>query len=111
MFDLIEWAERGDKVTALIQAAVEYNNHNEALRQLKQDASEWFAPGGSTDRPKPAKQQLILLCELQPRHHIVLGDIIVANIGGGSENIAVGKNIHQSTDDTKPRERKLNRDS
>src|SRR4051812_5279458 len=48
MFDVIEWAERCDKVPALIQAAVEHNSQNGALLKLRRDASVWFAPGDST---------------------------------------------------------------
>ncbi len=107
MFDVIEWAERGDNVSTLIRAAVEHNSQNEALRQLKQDSSAWFAPGGSktpAETRQAAGSPAAQTAALPP--YSAGGDIIIANIGGSSENVAVGKNIHQSTDNTKPRKKK-----
>ena len=102
VFDVIEWAERGDKVPALIQAAVEHNSQNGALLQLRQDASMWFAPGDSTTphATRPAADSPAAPTAAPPPNRAG-GDIIIANIGGGSEDIAVGKNIQQSTGDTK----------
>jgi hypothetical protein len=107
VFDVIEWAERGDKVTALIQAAVDYNDQNRAIQQLTQDSSAWFAPVGPT---KPTEARPPAEASAAPTantpQYSAGGDVIVANIGGGSEDIAVGKNIQQSTDETKPRKKK-----
>lgn len=107
VFDLIERAERSDKVPDLIAAAAESNDHNEALRQLQQDSSTWFALGGSA---KPAEAHAAGEANAAPAptapQYSAGGDVIVANIGGGAENVAVGKNIRQVTDDTEPREKK-----
>ncbi|MFN8463919.1 MAG: effector-associated domain EAD1-containing protein [Caldilineaceae bacterium] len=107
VFDLIEWAERSDKVPDLIQAAVESNDHNEALKQLKQDSSTWFAPGASTKAAEahPTAETSHAPAPNVPQYSAG-GDVIVANIGGGAENVAVGKNIRQVTDEPEPRKKK-----
>lgn len=107
VFDVIEWAERSDKVPDLIAAAVESNEHNEALRQLKQDSSTWFAAEGAT---KPVEANPATGASPAPAPNVPQynagGDVIVANIGDGSQNVAVGKNIRQVTDETEPRKKK-----
>lgn len=96
VFDLIEWAERCDKIQALIQAAVEQNNQNAGLRQLQQDAAAWFAPSGHT--PQSAAQLGASPPAVAPPANSAGGDIIIAHIGSGSQDISVGKNINQSAD-------------
>lgn len=109
VFDVIEWAERSDKVPALIQAAVASNEHNEALRQLQQDATTWFAPGGAAngaaaDTAAGATAHTAGAASAAPTPSVPQyragGDVIVANIGGGAENVAVGKDITQSNHDS-----------
>lgn len=106
VFDLIEWTERSDKVPDLIAAAVESNDHNATLQQLKQDSSTWFAPEGST-KPAGAHAAAQPSATSAPNtpQYSAGGDVIVANIGGGADNVAVGKNIWQVTDDTEPRKK------
>jgi hypothetical protein len=95
VFELIAWAERADKVPALIQAALAHNDQNRALQHLNHDAAVWFAPGG--EAPPPAAPTP---AAPPPAQHAG-GDTIVANISETSGNVAVGKNIRQSVDDTK----------
>jgi hypothetical protein len=96
VFDIIEWAERCDSVPALIQAAAEYNDQNRLLQQLKQDASAWFAPASATLAAETRLADSSAPPTAIPPSYSAGGDVIVANIGSGSENIAVGKNVQQS---------------
>lgn len=107
VFDLIEWAERCDNVPALIQIAAESNNQNRALQQLKQGASAWFtADNVITPTAIPLAGGPSATPTVVPQSYSPTGDIIIANIGGESENIVVGKNVQQSTGGTKlPKQR------
>jgi hypothetical protein len=100
VFDVIEWAERTDKVPELIAAAAEHNAQNELLQQLKRDAVAWFAPGGPSPaadtRPEGARA-------VTPQVPSAGGDFIIATIGAGAEDIVVGKNIQKSSGDSKAR--------
>ena len=99
VFDVIEWAERNDQIPALIAAAVEHNWQNAALQQLQADAASWFAPssGASPAAASPAAQPPAQPVAPPPPTYSAGGDVIVANIGAGATNVAVGKNITQST--------------
>jgi hypothetical protein len=100
----IEWAERGDQVPALLQAAVENNDQNGALKQLKQDSSAWFAqPELQTPAKNAAPAGPSTPTAAAPPMYSAYGDVIVANIGGGASNIAAGKNVQQSVDDSETR--------
>lgn len=96
VFDVIEWAERSDQVSALIGAAVEHNGQNTALQKLQRDAASWFAPPsaalGNTAAPPAAPP----VCHAG-------GDVIIATIGADTKNVAVGKNVTQFTGDPQPR--------
>jgi hypothetical protein len=85
----------------LIGAAAEHNPQNAALRQLQQDAAGWFASQAAapSDTPTPPADA----APPAPPTYRAGGDVIIATIGADAKNVAVGKNITQSTDDAQPR--------
>jgi len=102
MFDVIEWAERNDQVGALIAAAAEHNPQNAALQQLQQAAAAWFAPGSAgpqTGAQNGAPAATSAPPAAPPPTYAAGGDVIVATIGAGAKDVAVGKNITQAKGD------------
>ncbi len=102
MFDVIEWAERNDQVGALIAAAAEHNPQNAALQQLQQAAAAWFAPGSAgpqTGAQTGAPAATSAPPAAPPPTYAAGGDVIVATIGAGAKDVAVGKNITQAKGD------------
>ena len=101
VFDVIEWAERSDQVGALIAAAVENNPQNTALQQLQQESAAWFAPGsaGAQAEARPSAAPAGAPPPAPPPTYAAGGDVIVATIGAGAKDVAVGKNITQSKGD------------
>jgi len=102
VFDVVEWAERNDQVSALIAAAAEHNPQNAALQQLQQAAAGWFASPSAG--PQQAAQTGAPSAPSAPPTapppiYAAGGDVIVATIGAGAKDVAVGKNITQSKGD------------
>lgn len=89
VFDVVEWAERTDNVPALVAAAAEHNPQNTLLQQLQAAAATWSAPGATG----PAARAAPPPASAAPSAG---GDIIIATIGAGAKDIAVGKDIQQS---------------
>lgn len=99
VFDVILWAERTDQVPALIGAAAENNPQNAALRQLQQTATGWFASQAAAPGDTHSPQAGATPAAAPPAYHAG-GDVIIATIGANTKNVAVGKNITQSSGDT-----------
>ena len=99
VFDVIEWAERSDQVRALIAAAAENNPQNTALQQLQQEAAAWFAPGSTASPAAAPPAGASAAPPAVPPTYSAGGDVIVATIGAGAKDVAVGKNITQSKGD------------
>jgi hypothetical protein len=98
VFDLVAWAERHDRVPALIEAAAEHNPQNGALQQLRRDAAAWFAPGGEGVEGAGQAGAGAQAPPASAAPPSVGGDNIVVNVGSGAENIAAGKNVRQKVD-------------
>ena len=100
VFDVIEWAERSDQVQALIAAAAEHNPQNALLQQLQQESAAWFAPAAGIQAAAQAGASPATGAApaAPPPTYQAGGDVIVATIGAGAKDVAVGKNITQSRD-------------
>ena len=89
VFDVIEWAERTDKVPSLIAAAAEHNPQNTLLHQLSGAAASWPVLGEGLPSAPPTTSA-------PPVVPSAGGDVIIATIGAGAEDIVVGKDIKKS---------------
>ena len=108
VFNLITWAERMGKLQQLVEGAAEANPGNASLQNWieanRELLSQLATTGDSaiTEPTKPWWDQLPSVTNSIAGLDLsgVQGDVIVANVGAGARNVAIGKNITQIVQET-----------